>query len=135
MDNAKTGGGAANVAYSPRHRTRQTNDLFCTPGIDGRSWEARAYRDCIRGLLADLGIEDQSELSSAAKIQLRAAAKLSAQIEIEQNKALKGEPVDQLGLIRQQGLLSRMLWGLGLTKRKRQNLGPTGLAQTLEAVE
>ena len=34
MDNALTGGGAA-IAYSPKHQTRQTNDLFCTPGLDG----------------------------------------------------------------------------------------------------
>jgi hypothetical protein len=67
MDNALTGGSAA-FAYSPKHQTRQTNDLFCTPGLDGRSWQARAYKDVVRGMLRDLGV-DQADLSNSARLQ------------------------------------------------------------------
>jgi hypothetical protein len=123
---------AALVGSCPAASAKISNDLFTLPGHDGRSATARRYRDVVRGMLRDLG-RDQHELPNAAKLQVRIAASTAVQIEHAQAHALHGQPVDQFNLIRMQNTLSRMLWALGLGKRRRQDLGQPDLAGYLAA--
>ena len=54
----------------PAARSRESNQIFRWPGDDQRSTEARRYRDIVKGLLKDMGVE-ASNLSDTAKTQVR----------------------------------------------------------------
>jgi hypothetical protein len=112
-----------------KHKTRAGNNWLKIDGVDSRTAFARRFRDVAVGLLRDLGITE-AQLSDTQKIQVRNAALLTAEIEQMHAKILKGDgsPFEIEMLIRQQGLLNRLHWGLGLAPRKRQDIGPNPLA-------
>jgi hypothetical protein len=67
------------VGSFPAARAKISNNLFTLPGHDGRSATAPRYRDVVRGILRDLGV-DQHKLSDAAKLQIRIAASTAARL-------------------------------------------------------
>jgi hypothetical protein len=67
-------------------------------GVDGRSIEARRFRDLIAALAADLGGLDS--LTEAERTLVRHTASLAVRSEQLQAAVLKGEAVDPTDLIR-----------------------------------
>jgi hypothetical protein len=53
------------------------------------------------------------------------------QIELDQARALKGEHVDLFHLVRMSNTLTRLLWSLGISRRKRKDLGAPDLGKYL----
>lgn len=71
-------------------RAAVTNDPFRAPGgIDGRSAEARRFRDLCHGLAADFGGPDQ--ISEATALLIRNAATLSLHLERLQARLTAGD--------------------------------------------
>jgi hypothetical protein len=109
-------------------RSALTNDPLKLRGIDGRSVDARRYRDVAIALADDLGGQDK--LSESSKILVRQAAALTVQVEGLQSKIVAGADVDIEQLTRLSNSLSRMLHRLGLRKRVSPKLSvPEYLAQ------
>jgi hypothetical protein len=111
------------VSVPPKLKAKATNSIFAFPG-NGRTSAARRYRDLVVGWLGELGVTED-KLSDGAKLQLRTCAMLAVQLEQDQARALKGEEIDPLQIVRQANLINRLLWTLGLVPRKRADLGPT----------
>jgi hypothetical protein len=105
------------VGSFPAARAKISNDLYRLDGFDGRSSVARRYRDVVRGLLADMGA-DEDQLTATAKVQVRTPGLLAIQVERLQHRALSGETIDGLDLTRKQNTLNRLLWALGIGRRK-----------------
>jgi hypothetical protein len=95
-------------------RSRITNGKQLLVGIDGRSAEARRYRDIAIALADDLGGQDK--LSEPARILVRQAAALTIQVEGLQSKIVLGEAVDLEQLTRLSNVLGRTLHRLGLER-------------------
>jgi hypothetical protein len=95
-------------------RSAITNDPLAIRGVDGRSAEARRYRDVAIALADDLGGQDR--LTEPAKILVRHAAALTVQIETLQARIVRGEDVDLEQLTRLSNVLGRTLQRLGLKK-------------------
>src|SRR5437773_8183482 len=83
---------SAFIAARKPGRSRLTNDLFALPGIDGRSSEARRFRDILHGLVHDIGGEQ--ELTPTIRLLLRSAALQAVKVEIQQQLAITGGDVD-----------------------------------------
>jgi len=111
---------------SSKVRSRIDNDIFATPGLDGRSAEARRFKDILRGLIAELGGEQK--LATTARLQVRNTALQAVRVEALQQQAMICD-VDSLELTRQVNTLARMLRTLGL--RKSETRQPS-LAEVLE---
>ncbi len=113
-------------------RARATNSIFAFPG-NGRTAEARRFKDVLGGLLRDLG-KSEADLSDTMKVQLRNTALLTVQVEQLHERVMAGEPADVIDLlVRQQGLLNRMHWMLGLSRRKRNTLTPEDAADPVHS--
>jgi hypothetical protein len=121
MDHVSTTERAAKDA-PPKLKAKASNSIFSFPG-NGRSAGARRFRDLLVGMLRDLGLTE-SQLADSLKMQLRSAALTAVQIEGLQARAMKGEAIDVWSLVRQQNLLNRMLWQIGLGRRRRTTLTP-----------
>jgi hypothetical protein len=120
---ASSSEGRDNVASRPLTvRSALTNDPLKLRGIDGRSVDARRYRDVAIALADDLGGQDK--LSESSKILVRQAAALTVQVEGLQSKIVAGADVDIEQLTRLSNSLSRMLHRLGLKKRAVRKLSP-----------
>jgi hypothetical protein len=95
-------------------RSALTNDPLKLRGIDGRSVDARRYRDVAIALADDLGGQDK--LNESSKILVRQAAALTVQVEGLQSKIVAGGAIDMEQLTRLSNVLGRTLSRLG---RKR----------------
>ena len=93
---------------SPRLRSAMSNGSKLITGADGRSREARRYRDLWADLTRDLG----GNLSTADMALVRQAAALTLQAELLQAAIVRGEPVDAGELIRLSGEVRRVLRSL-----------------------
>jgi hypothetical protein len=96
-------------------RSALTNDPLKLRGIDGRSVDARRYRDVAIALADDLGGQDK--LNESSKILVRQAAALTVQVEGLQSKIVAGGAIDLEQLTRLSNVLGRTLHRLGLRKR------------------
>ncbi len=92
-----------------------TNRSSGLPGVDGRSAEARRYRDLVAGFSGDFGTQKLSERELAL---IRQAAALSVQSEAMQVQIVRGGDVDLEQLTRLTNVLTRTLKELGLQKRR-----------------
>jgi hypothetical protein len=102
-------------------RSALTNDPLLLRGVDGRSMEARRYRDVAIALADDLGGQDK--LSEPSKILVRQAAAMTVQVEALQSKIVSGEDVNLEQLTRLSNVLGRTLARLGLRKpRAKQSV-------------
>ena len=106
---------------SSKHRSKIDNDLFATPGLDGRCRAARRFKDILRGFVAELG--GQAILDPATRLQVRNAALLAVKVEFLQQEALTCD-VDQLALVRQANNLRRMLRDLGISCSRQRSSTP-----------
>lgn len=86
-------------------------------GVDGRTPQARRYRDLCAAFAADLG--GFETLSEAQKQLVRRSAALSAVCEAAEAKLAAGEAVDMPGLNSTINTLRRLLGDLGLERRAR----------------
>lgn len=103
--------------FAARPRTLRsaiTNDPLALRGIDGRSADARRYRDVAMALADDLGGQDK--LSEPTKILVRQAAALTLQVEAIQSKIVAGQEVNLEQLTRLSNVLGRTLHRLGFKK-------------------
>jgi hypothetical protein len=112
-------------------RSRESNQIFRWPGEDQRSTEARRYRDVIKGLLADMGVE-ANNLSDTVKTQVKNCALLSLQVDqLYRQVHRSGKPASRKVadlLVRQQALLLRLHISLGVTPtHHRQEGSPMSL--------
>jgi hypothetical protein len=116
--------GAAFAGMSRHHRSAVTNrtKLFAIEGMDGRTGQARRYRDILTQIECDLGgIDNLSE----AQLQLcRRAATLSFTAESMEADVVAGKPfdIDLFGQLTDR--LGRCLQRLGL-ERKPRDVTPT----------
>jgi hypothetical protein len=111
----------ASVVERPsRQRSRVTNGSKLIAGVDGRSAEARRYRDVAIALADDLGGQDK--LTESSKILVRQAAALTMQVEGLQSKIVAGEEVNIEQLTRLSNVLGRTLHRLGVKKRVERKL-------------
>jgi hypothetical protein len=111
----------ANAARSTRLRSRVTNGSKLVAGLDGRSAEARRYRDLVMSYSDDLGGADS--ITEAQRTLIGQAATLQIQSERVQAAVLKGEQVNVEQLTRLANSSTRILTRLGL-KRERRDATP-----------
>ena len=111
----------ANAARSTRLRSRVTNGSKLVAGLDGRSAEARRYRDLIISYWDDLGGVDR--ITEAQRTLIGQAATLQIQSERVQAAVLRGEQVNLEQLTRLANASTRILSRLGL-KRERRDAAP-----------
>lgn len=100
----------------PQTRSRVTNGSRMLQQIDGRSAEARRYRDLVEGFARDFGVSGPGERESAL---LRQAAALTVQAELMQAAIIRGDPIDVEQLVRVTNAQSRTLGKLGIRKPER----------------
>jgi hypothetical protein len=108
---------AAIVVRSPRTRSRVSNGSKLVAGVDGRSADARRYRDLVMNLTDDIG--GASNLSEAQRTLVSQAAALVVQAERLHGQILRGEFVDNEQLTRLSNAATRVLSRLGLKRRAR----------------
>jgi hypothetical protein len=118
---------AASSARKPTARSRVTNGKELLANIDGRSTEARRYRDLCFSFADDLS--GAAGLTESQRALVRQAAALSVQREKLQAAMIRGEDVSDEQMTRVANSLSRTLSRLG---RKRVQKPPTVL-EYLEA--
>jgi hypothetical protein len=104
-----------------RLRSRITNGTKLVAGLDGRSAEARRYRDLVIAYADDLGGADK--LTEAQRTLIAQAATLQVQAERGQGAILRGEQVNAEQLTRLANSTMRILTRLGL-KRERRDEAP-----------
>jgi hypothetical protein len=90
--------------------------------IDGRSREARRFRDVLSEIVSDLGGPDT--LSEGQRQLARRAAMLSTQCEIMEGQAVSGKAIDLEMFGQLTDRLGRTFQRLGL-RRKARNVTPT----------
>jgi hypothetical protein len=113
---------AENIAPVARrsriHRSKISNGTLMLRGIDGRSAEARRYRDLLESYSAEFGPAAQTEPVMAL---IRQAAGLTVQAEGMQAAIVRGEAIDVEQLVRVTNALARTLNALrSRRKPKRQ---------------
>lgn len=103
------------VNVSRKNRSATSNGSTILAGVDGRSLEARRFRDLVVSFAEPLGgFEGLSEESAAL---VRQAASITMQNESIQAAAVRGEPVDAEQVVRLTNALTRVLSAL---KRHRK---------------
>jgi hypothetical protein len=110
----------ASSARKPTARSRVTNGKELLANIDGRSTEARRYRDLCFSFADDCG--GAAALTEAQRALVRQAAALSVQSEKLQAAMIRGEAIDDEQMTRVANSLSRILSRLG---RKRAQAKPS----------
>jgi hypothetical protein len=109
-------------------RSRVTNGSKMIAGVDGRSADARRYRDLAMSFADDLG--GAAVLTEAQRALVFQAAALVVQSEALNGAMIRGESVDVEQQTRVANALGRTLNRLGI--RKRPSPAPT-IAQYLAA--
>jgi hypothetical protein len=106
------------AARSPTTRSKVTNGSRLLRGIDGRSADARRYRDLIVELVREHGGESALSISGLAMV--RQAASLMLRCEQEQARVVRGEPVNEDALVRLSSEARRILSALRRRTAKRE---------------
>jgi hypothetical protein len=107
---------------SPTLRSRITNGKDLLANVDGRTADARRYRDLCMSLADDLG--GASGLTEAQRALVRQAAAMIVQSERLQSAVLRGELVDVEQLTRLANAATRILSRLGI-KRTARDMTPS----------
>jgi hypothetical protein len=111
----------ASSARKPTARSRVTNGKELLANIDGRSTEARRYRDLCFSFADDCG--GAAGLTEVQRALVRQAAALTVQSEKLQGAMIRGEAVDDEQMTRVANALSRTLSRLQ-RKRSAPKLSP-----------
>jgi hypothetical protein len=101
-----------------RQRSRVTNGSKLMAGIDGRSAEARRYRDLCLSFADDLG--GAAGLTESQRALVRQAAALTVQSEKLQGAMIRGEAIDDEQMTRVANSLARTLSRLGRKRAARK---------------
>ena len=104
----------APVMRSPTVRSKITNGKQLLANVDGRTADARRYRDLCMSLADDIG--GTSSLTEAQRALVRQAAAMIVQSETLQSAIVRGEIVDSEQLTRLANAATRILSRLGLKK-------------------
>jgi hypothetical protein len=104
-------------------RSRITNGKSLLANIDGRTADARRYRDLTASLADDLG--GAGGLTEAQRALVRQAAAMIVQSEKLQGAVLRGELVDVEQLTRLANAATRILSRLGIKRRERPPMSLT----------
>lgn len=112
----------ANAERSPTLRSRVTNGSQLLANVDGRTADARRYRDLTMSLADDLG--GAAGLTEAQRALVRQAAAMIVQSERLQSAVLRGELVDCEQLTRLANAATCILARLGIKRREPVKLGP-----------
>ncbi len=99
------------VSVSRTNRSAASNGTTILQGVDGRSAEARRFRDLVMAFAADLGA-DVTELSEADAALCRHAASATMQSESLSRAVVNGEAVDTEQAVRVGNLLTRAMAAL-----------------------
>jgi hypothetical protein len=110
----------ASSARKPTARSRITNGKELLANIDGRSTEARRYRDLCFSFGDDCG--GAAALTEAQRALVRQAASLVVQSERLASAAIRGELVSDEQQTRVANALGRTLNRLGIKKRVGRKL-------------
>lgn len=89
-------------------------ELFLVAGIDGRSREARRYRDILAALVAHLGGDDH--VTEVRRHLAKRAAALTVWCEIEEAKLALGEEIDIGAFTTAVNSLRRLLQDIGFDR-------------------
>jgi hypothetical protein len=108
---------AVSSAKKPTARSKITNGKQLLANIDGRSPEARRFRDLVASLGDDLGGE--AGLTEAQRALVRQAAALVVQSETLVAASIRGEDVDIEQMTRVANALGRTLARLRLRKPRK----------------
>jgi hypothetical protein len=98
----------------PTSRSIVTNGAKMIVGVDGRSADARRFRDLAMSFADDAG--GASALTEAKRTLVKQAAMLTIQSEKSQAAMLQGEPVNVGQQVRIADALSRALSRLGVSR-------------------
>jgi hypothetical protein len=118
----------ASSARKVQARSRVTNGKELLANIDGRSTEARRYRDLCFSFSDDCG--GAASLTEAQRALIRQAAALTVQSEKLQSAMIRGEAIDDEQMTGVANSLSRTLQRLG---RKRVSPKPLSFLAQLAA--
>ena len=114
----------AQIAMLPsRLRSRLTNSLHALPGVDGRSVDARRFRDLAMAFADELG--GAAALGDAEQALIRQAAAMVLQAEKLQGAAVRGEDIDLEQMTRLSNAATRALTRLGVKRRTPADTTPT----------
>jgi hypothetical protein len=108
---------------SPTTRSKVTNGSRLLRGIDGRSADARRYRDLIVELVREH--DGGGALSTTDLALIRQAASLTVRCEQMQSAVIRNEPIDEDMLIRLSSECRRILASLRKRTAKREPATPT----------
>lgn len=123
VEKRSTGGPRPLPARLKRPKTRVTSRKAILPGVDGRSMQARRFKDLIETIEADLGGRDA--LSEAERQLVRRAAALSAEAERQEALWALGEAeFDIAAYATLSNALRRMFETVGVERRAKP-VGPT----------
>lgn len=111
------------VTPSKTNRSRCSNSPLALPGLDGRSAEARRFRDLVLSFAEPLGGVDGLSEENASLV--RQAASITMANEAIQSAAVRGEHVDAEQVVRLTNALTRVL--AALRARRRVKKEPTYL--------
>ncbi|MGJ0426972.1 hypothetical protein [Methylocystis sp.] len=95
------------VNVSKRNRSAASNRSTILAGVDGRSLEARRFRDLCVSYADPLGGFESLAEDDAAIV--RQAAGITMQTELMQAAIVRGEPVDAEQVVRLTNVLTRLL--------------------------
>jgi hypothetical protein len=107
----------------PRPRQRATAGGIQLPRLDGRTVNARRYRDLVIAFEAEVGV---GSLTESEKSLIRQAAALTLRAEELQSALVLGEDIDTDLLVRLSGTAKRILLSIGAKGDKRKPVdGPS----------
>jgi hypothetical protein len=106
-----------------REKARATTDLFKIEGVHRQSPLGRRYEDLVTGFVAELG--GDVGLTDVQRAAIRRAGELTAYAEQQRQKALRGETIDELALVRLEGLAARAVRDLRLRDKSARPRGPS----------
>jgi hypothetical protein len=116
---------AVRADFEPRpvnNRAKVTNGTRLLAGVDGRSAEARRYRDLAMAFADDLG--GQNKLNESERALVRQAAASVVASEKLQAALVRGDDVDPEQLVRLTNSTARLLGKLGVDRPRPKPAGP-----------
>lgn len=106
---------SALAAPSLTNRSRVTNGTRLCENVDGRTREARRFRDLLDNFVARYNCLDESDLTRA-----RGAARLAFALEQHDERKLNGAAVDDDAAARLTSRLQRILDSLAASQKQRK---------------
>jgi hypothetical protein len=108
------------AAVKPTARSRITNGKALFVGVDGRSRQARRFRDIYRDLLEQTG--------GRSEALVRSIAGLCVQRELIESRLARGEPVDTAELVSVAGAISRLATKIGILDEESEDVTDLAIA-------